>query len=109
MEPQVAITILDGIKEQGFIVLILCLAIYFGAKYVVKERDKIEAREAARQDIATKREDARELRYNQLVDKLIDVQGNQVQAVTTALVGNTAVLQRVERKLEVPNGGQDIG
>lgn len=109
MEPQVAMSIWDGVKEQGFIVLILCLAIYFGAKYVVKERDKIEAKEAARLDLSTKREDAREQRYNALVDKLIDVQSNQVQAVTSALVGNTAVLQRVERKLEAPNGGQNVG
>ena len=109
MEPQTSISIWDQLASQGPIVLILCLAIYFGAKYVVKERDKIEARETARLVNATAREDAREARYNTLVDKLIDVQGNQVQAVTSALVGNTSVLQRVERKLESPNGGQNAG
>lgn len=106
MEPQTSISIWEQIAAQGPLVLLLCVAIFFGARYIVKERDKVEAKEKGREEQAVARENAREARYNALVDKLIDVQGNQVQAVTTALVGNTAVLQRVERKLDVPNAGQ---
>lgn len=100
MTPQVEADIWGQFIAQGPLVLVLCLAIYFGARYVVREKEKAETREQQRVELATKREDARESRYNQLVDKLIDVQGNQVQAVTSALVGNTTVLERVERKLD---------
>jgi cytochrome c553 len=80
----------DIVIKQGPLVAFMAIVIFFSAKYISKTLED-----------AKQREDDRETRYNTLVDKLMDVQTKQVEAVTSALVANTGVMERVERKLNV--------
>lgn len=75
--------------NQGPVVAILVIALYFGAKYL---KQMLDRRDAA--------EDLREKRYNELVDKMLSMQQGQVTVLTEALTANTAVMERVERKLQ---------
>lgn len=77
------------IINQGPVFAIMAIIIYAGAQYIRSTLDE-----------GRKREDEREKRYNALVDKLLTVQTEQVKAVTSALVANTNVMERVERKLD---------
>lgn len=77
-----------AIIDQGPLCAFMLLVIYFGAKFLKKILDDAAARE-----------NAREIRYNQLVDKSIENADERTKSVTEALVGTKAVLERVERKL----------
>ncbi len=82
----------DELVKQGPLVAFMALVIYFGGKYIKSVLDK-----------SAERETARETRYNQLVDATISQAQSNVETVVRALVGNTAVLERVERKLDEPS------
>jgi hypothetical protein len=69
------------IINQGPLFAFMCLVLFFGAKYL------------------TKRQETSDARYNDLVDKMLTTQQEQIKAVTGALTANTAVMERVERKL----------
>ncbi len=71
----------DQLATQGPMVALMAIIIYFGGKY-----------------FATK-EDAREVRYNAMVDKLVDIQTTTINSVTQVVAANTSVMQRVESKL----------
>ena len=81
--------LLKPIVEQGPLFAFMVIALYAAAKFIQSTLAKSDVRETER-----------ETRYNTLMDKLITVQTEQVSAVTTALVANTEVMKRVERKLE---------
>ena len=76
------------VYQQGPLFAFMAIVIYFGAKYIRGQQDKSDTREADR-----------EKRYNELVDKMLNMQSGQVQTLTEALSANTAVMERVERKL----------
>lgn len=78
----------EQIVNQGPLFGFMALVIWACVKYVKKTLEDSD-----------KREVARELRYNQLVDKTLETAATQTKAVTEALVGNTEVLRRVEQKL----------
>ena len=82
--------LLNKLAEQSPIVVFMAVLLYVAYKYVSRTLDK--------QD---EREDAREARYNAMVDKLVDVQTTALSASSAAINNNTAVMQRVERKLDV--------
>jgi hypothetical protein len=71
----------------------MAIVIWAGATYI---RNTLKT--------ADEREAAREVRYNTLVDKSLETAAMQTKAVTEALVGNTEILRRVERKLDENRG-----
>lgn len=79
----------DLLIKQGPLIAFMCLVIFYGAKYI---KSTLEA--------AEKREAEREARYNTMTDAMLTLSTKQTETVTTALVGNTEVLKRVERKLD---------
>lgn len=85
----------EELIKQGPLVAFMVIVIFFGAKFVKKMLDDQTARETAR-----------EARYNQLIDKSLENAEKQATSLTTVVANNTAVLQRVEVKLnEKSNGG----
>ncbi len=81
--------LLSQIGQQGVLFAGMALVIIALGRYV-----------KASLDAAAKRENEREDRYNTLTDAMMTLSSKQVESVTTALVGNTEVLRRVERKLD---------
>lgn len=77
------------IIEQGPLFAFMAIVIYAGSKFIKGMLDD-----------AKKREDEREARFNQLMDKLLIVQTEQIKTVTASLVANTSIMERVERKLD---------
>lgn len=77
------------IINQGPLFAFMAIALWVVVKFGKSLMDKSD-----------KREDEREARYNQLMDKLVIVQTEQVVTVTAALTACTAVMERVERKLD---------
>ena len=75
--------------DQGPVVAILVIAVFYAGKYISKTLEE-----------ANNRENAREQRYNALVDTHLTQSAENVRVITSALVGNTEVLKRVERKLD---------
>lgn len=73
--------------EKGFLVLFMCVIIFFGGKWLVRQDER-----------RTKQEDDNRLAYKALVDTVIE----QTKSVAVALSANTSVMQRVERKLDEP-------
>lgn len=76
------------LKEQGALVTGLGVLVWLAGKWFIKQ----DARKVAL-------EDAREARYNALIDSSLATAKEQTTSVVTALINNTAVMQRVERKL----------
>lgn len=83
------VTAWQEIVNQGPLFGFMALVIWGCVKYLKQTLDDANAREAAR-----------EVRYNQLVDKTLETAATQTKAVTEALVGNTEVLRRVEQQLD---------
>lgn len=88
------------IVNQGPLFAFMAIVIWAGAKFINSHLAKAETKEIAREAASLKREEDREARYNQLVDKIIIVQGEQTVAVTAALTASTTVMERVEKKLD---------
>lgn len=80
------------IIDQGPLFAFMAITIGAAIKYIKHTLEETEEREKAR-----------EVRYNQLIDKTLETASTQTRAVTEALVGNTEILRRVEHKL---NGTQ---
>ena len=81
--------LLSQIGQQGVLFAGMAVVIIALARYVKSSLDA-----------AAKRENEREERYNTLTDAMMTLSSKQVESVTAALVGNTEVLRRVERKLD---------
>lgn len=79
----------NQIIEQSPLFAFMAIVIYFGAKYISKGNEKNE-----------KREEEREVRYNTLVDKLINLKTEENAQMISTITANTEVMRRVERKLD---------
>lgn len=88
------------IIDQGPLFAFMAIVIWAGGKFIKNQLERAELKEKGREEAALKREEDREARYNQLVDKIIIVQGEQTVAVTAALTASTSVMERVEKKLD---------
>lgn len=84
-----ATTAWDIIIKQSPLIAFMALVIYYGMKYISKTLND-----------AAVRETAREQRYNALVDNMMSSAEQRTESVVKALVANTAVMERVERKLD---------
>jgi len=87
-------TIFDLLKGQGTLVTGLAVLLWLAGKWYIKQEDR-----------KTKLEDAREARYNILVDQSLATAKEQTTSVVTSLINNTSVMQRVEAKLNEKSHG----
>lgn len=84
-----ATTAWDVIIKQSPLIAFMALVIFYGMKYISKTLND-----------AAIRETAREQRYNTLVDNMMSSAEQRTESVVKALVANTAVMERVEKKLD---------
>lgn len=79
----------EVLKDQGPVVFILGVIVFYGARFI-----------KAQIDAQNQRETAREQRYNQLVDATLANAAQNSKAILDVVASNTAAWQRVESKLD---------
>lgn len=97
MDPLTAF--LEILKNQGVLVAGLFALMYMGGKWWIKQQDIKATKEAEAETRRIAREDDLESRYKALIDSTLQTAKEQTISVVTALVNSTAVMQRIEVKL----------